>query len=105
MVGLAAAAGLTAAGAQAGAARLSTQPRSGEQVVLPAERFALRALAERRESRSRPDPTLWGMLLGVAAALAATRFAAAARRPATRLASPGRPRCVGSRAPPHLRPA
>jgi hypothetical protein len=105
MLGLAAAAGITAAGASGGAARLSTQPRSGEQMVLPAERIAVRVLAERRESRNRPGPTLWGMLVGVAAALAASRSAAGGRRTRTRAASPGRPGCVGSRAPPRLQPA
>jgi hypothetical protein len=105
MLGLAAAAGRTAAGAPGGATRLSTQPRHGEQTVLPAERIAVRALADRRETRTRSGPTLWGLLLGVAAVLAALGSAGAARRPRTRVAPPRRPGCVGSRAPPALRPA
>jgi hypothetical protein len=103
VVALGAAMGLTSAGTPTGESRLTTRPWTVEQMVLPAKRLMDRVLAERRDDRSHPAPTLGTLLLSPAAALAMRRSVAARDRRRCP-AAPGRLGCVGSRAPPCLQP-
>jgi hypothetical protein len=95
--------GLTAAGAPTGESGLTTRPWMAEQMVLPAKPLLERVLAERRDDRSRPAPTLGTLLLSPAAAVAMRRSVVARHRRRCPAAA-GRLGCVGSRAPPRLQP-
>jgi hypothetical protein len=95
--------GLTAAGAPTGESGLTNRPWTGEQMVLAAKPLQERVLAERRDDRSRPAPTLGTLLLSPAAALAMRRSVVARHR-RRRPAAAGRLGCVGPPAPPCLQP-
>ena len=93
--------GLTAAGAPTGESGLTTRPWPAEQMVLAANPLLERVLAERRDDRGRPAPTLGALLLSPASAM---RRSVVARHRRRCPAAAGRLGCVGSRAPPRLQP-
>jgi hypothetical protein len=95
--------GLTAAGAPTGESGWTTRPWMAEQMVLPAKPLLERLLAERRDDRNPPAPTLGTLLLSSAVAWAMRRSLVARHRRRCPAAA-GRLGCVGSRAPPCPQP-